>query len=150
MTRAVVALAAAVLAAAGCGGDDDAAPPAATPEPAPATVVRAPDVPADCREHVPRPAQPPPPELLQPPGELAVRPRSGEGAITRLRGYVAMEPGAFLEAWRARPDVTLIFGENEGFESEVHLQAGASQVFWQLKKVCDSGSTFTAIVTTGG
>jgi hypothetical protein len=81
---------------------------------------------------------------------VAVQPgaKSG-GGITRLSGFVGMEPGAFLAAWQARPDVTVVDGENEGFEAEVHIQAAGSQVFWQVKKVCDTGSRFTAIVTAG-
>jgi hypothetical protein len=90
-----------------------------------------------------------PAELLNPPAGVAVEPvATTGGAIKRFRGYVAMEPGPFLAAWRARPDVTVVDGENEGFEAEIHLQTPASQVFWQVKKVCNTGSTFTAIVTT--
>jgi hypothetical protein len=145
----VAALAAACLAVAGCGGDD---PRAAAPVPtatATAAVLVPGDVEPDCRSHVPGHGAPAPPSLLQPPGAIAVR-RVRSGAIARITGYVDLTPGAFLAAWRARPDVTLVDGEDEGFEAEVHLQTAAAQVFWQLKKVCDTGSTFTAVVTTAG
>jgi hypothetical protein len=151
--RLPAALAAACLAVAGCGGDD-AEEPAATATAAaaatPAAGLTRADVPADCRQHVPRSAEGAPASLLNPPARVAVRPGAkSDGGITRLSGYVGMDPGAFLAAWQARPDVTVIDGENEGFEAEVHIQAAGSQVFWQVKKVCDSGSRFTAIVTAG-
>jgi hypothetical protein len=147
---AAVAIVAA-FAAAGCGGEDPAppaspGPPRAAPQPAAAGVTRA-DVPADCRASVPRKATGPPAVLLNPPGKVAVAGVTGSGGISRVRGYVAMEPGPFLEAFKQRGDVRFLDGENEGFDAELTVQGGSTQVFWKLKKVCDTGSTFTAIVT---
>jgi hypothetical protein len=108
------------------------------------------DVTKLCRQYLPEDAVGATASLLNPPAPVAVRPGgASQTGITRVTGYVAMDPGPFLEAWRSRPDVTLLDGENEGFEAEVQLQAPGSQVFWKLKKVCDGGSTFTAIVTSG-
>jgi hypothetical protein len=149
--RSSAALVTACLAVAGCGGDDAERPAATATAAAAATaaaVLTRADVAADCRAHVPHDAAGAPPSLLNPPARVAVRPGgASEGQITRVSGFVGMTPGAFLEAWRGRPDVTVVDGEDEGFEAEVHIQAAGSQVFWQVKKVCDSGSRFTAIVT---
>jgi hypothetical protein len=151
MRRPPAVLAIACLAVAGCGRSEAARPSATAAPPAPPAAALTPaDVAADCKAHVPRDAVGAPASLLHPPARVAVRPPAASGgAITRIRGYVDMEPGPFLDAWRARPDVTVTDGENEGFEAEIHLQAPGSQVFWQVKKVCDTGSTFTAIVTRG-
>jgi hypothetical protein len=146
-------LAAASVAAAGCGGADEpeaAATPVPTAAATAAAQVTRGGVDADCRRHVPANAVGTPASLLNPPAAVAVAPGAvDDGGIARLHGYVAMDPGTFLAAWRARPDVSVVDGENEGFEAEVHVQGRGTSVFWQVKKVCDTGSTFTAVVTTG-
>jgi hypothetical protein len=153
MRLALAAVLGVAVAAAGCGGGEPSAPVAKTAAPAAAppaaAVVKRSDVPADCRASVPQNGLAAPASLLNPPGPVAVASVAGEGGISRVRGYVAMEPGPFLEAFKRRGDVTFLGGENEGFEAEITVQGGSTHVFWRLKKVCDAGSTFVAVVSEG-
>ena len=143
--RAPIAALALALAAAGCGGEDPPPPAAATPAPAAPAL----DVPAECRDGVPAGATPAPAYLRSPPGQVVVGKTVDDNGLTRVEGYVTLEPTAFVGAWRARGDVQLVDSESEGFEGEVWAQVGERQLFWKVKKVCDEGSTFVAVISEG-
>ncbi len=142
MLRVPAAALALALTAIGCGGEDPRPVAAVTPSPAPAL-----EVPAECRASVPADAHPPPAYLESPPGQVVVGKTADDNGLTRVEGYVTLEPTAFVGAWRARRDITLVDSESEGFEAEVWAQVGDRQLFWKLKKVCDEGSAFVAVIS---
>ena len=137
--RGCAGLALVALLATGCGGGSDNG--AATTTPAAAAGLQAADVAADCRDSVPAGGKGAPASLLQPPGRIAVK----EVTDNQVTGFVDKTPGEFLEGWRARQGVE-VDGENEGHEGEVYVTAGEQRLEWRLRKVCDTGSVFTATV----
>jgi hypothetical protein len=139
--RGCAGLAVAALFAIGCGGGSDNGTTTADPGATQIPGLAAADVPADCRSQVPAGAKGPPASLLEPPGRIAVK----EVADNQVTGFVDKTPGEFLEGWRARQGVE-VDGENEGVEGEVYVTAGEQRLEWRLRKVCDTGSVFTATV----
>ncbi len=131
------------LVAGGCGGGSSgaASATAAPAKPAAAGVLSQSDVAADCRSSVPADGKPAPASLLSPPGRIAVL--SDAAGVTN--GFVDQTPGQFLAAWRARKGVD-VEGENEGIEGEVYVTSDDTRIEFKLRKVCPTGSVFSARV----
>ena len=140
-------LAAALLA--GCGGES--ARPAASPPPAGSAASPPPAgaaVPRGCEKAKPETVITEPiAGLVAPLTPVQFEAAEKTGSAIRARGFVALEPGAFVAEFRARTDVQLLFSENEGFDAEVLVAAGATQTFYKLTQACDGGSEVVAVVT---
>src|SRR6185436_21063468 len=96
--------------------------------------------PAGCEQDVPKRTAPAPPELAAAPGGPVVSSVRDQAGVTRVEGFVPMNPTQWVGAWRERKDVKLLFSESEGFEGEVFAQVTGAQVFYKFRKVCESGS----------
>lgn len=67
----------------------------------------------------------------------------------RVRGFVSMSSGAFLDAVRGREGWRVVFSENEADEAELLFDDGRHSNFWRVRDACVGGSTFEAAVAPG-
>ena len=85
--------------------------------------------------------------------EGAILPRSAvvtrvrqRGPTTRVSGYIPLRPVAVRRHYEARADLEVMQIEDEIIEAEALLTDGEFRTYIKATAVCDSGSSFEAIV----
>jgi hypothetical protein len=134
--RGVLVVAAALLA--GCGGDGSADAGAPT--------VR---VKPGCERIAPPAGGRPATGLLLPRARVVPAPsrqRANDPEITIASGYIELEPAQLLAAFKRRPELKIVFDEDEGFDAEVMVTDGTWRNFWKVVKRCPGGSSFTTTI----
>ena len=100
-----------------------------------------PDVPAACRDAVPKNLVDVPAEALAPPGVELLVGRVQRDAAVVASGFIAMLPSTFQQrAMSAGFEV--IWSESEADESETIYTDGDRRVFWKVVDACPGGSSF--------
>lgn len=136
MRRAAsLAVAAAALVGSGCGNDE-------SPAVADGSVITRPG----CERSAPASAGAAPAGLHLPRARLVIgpsRPRENDRQITIVNGYIEIDPAQLAQVFRSRPELTILFDENDGFDAEVMVTDGRTRNFWKAVRRCKGGSSFT-------
>jgi hypothetical protein len=102
-------------------------------------------VPKGCEKSVPSSERDLPGGFPEPEAGLTAGAVEQRGEQLRVNGFAAGSPGDVTRDLLAAPGVKRIDSEVDGADAEASFTSGDYRYAFKLVKVCDGGSTFTAV-----